>query len=103
MHYDLVTHGATVVVSPRERLDDSERAEFDGLLDRVLAMSPTLIVFDCTALTYLDSAGLALLLTLRERARHAGAEVVLRGPRGAVRDILTLARFGELFHIDDGI
>jgi len=102
VQYQVKTHGATVIVSLRDRLTDTDRAEFDTMIERVLAGAPTLIVLDCAGLTYLDSAGLALLLTLRERARQIAAEVVLREPRGAVRDMLTLARFDDLFHIDDG-
>lgn len=101
MEYDLATHGETAVVAPRDRLTDTDRAGFEAMLDQVLAARPTLIVFDCENLSYMDSAGLALLLTLRERARAAGAEVVLQRPRGAVRDMLTLARFDDLFQINE--
>lgn len=101
MEYDLTTQGETAVVAPRDRLTDMDRADFDGMMDRAFAARPTLIVFDCGNLSYMDSAGLALLLTLRERARVAGAEVVLQRPRGAVRDMLTLARFDDLFQINE--
>lgn len=101
MEYDLTTQGETAVVAPRERLTDTDRTDFDTMLDQVIAARPTLIVFDCANLSYMDSAGLALLLTLRERARAAGSEVVLQRPRGAVRDMLTLARFDDLFQINE--
>lgn len=101
MDYDLTLQGETALVAPRDRMTDTDRASFDTMMDRVFAARPTLIVFDCGHLSYLDSAGLALLLTLRERARAGGADVVLQRPRGAVRDMLTLARFDELFQIDE--
>jgi anti-anti-sigma factor len=101
VEYELTTQGETAVVAPRDRLTDTDRAEFDTMLDQVLAARPTLIVFDCGNLSYMDSAGLALLLNLRERARVAGADVVLQRPRGAVRDMLTLARFDDLFQINE--
>lgn len=55
------------------------------------------IVVDFSSTTYLDSAGLGLLLVLRDSARNAGKPVVLTRATGHVRKVLDTAHFGKLF------
>ncbi|KAA5607326.1 STAS domain-containing protein [Roseospira marina] len=99
MQYNITTEGTATVLHLSEQLVDADRAAFDTVLSRVLSSRPPRVIVDFSGLHYMDSAGLGLLLTLRERARAAGAEVVLRNPTGAVRDMLQLARFDTLFSV----
>jgi anti-sigma B factor antagonist len=46
------------------------------------------LVLELRELVFLDSSGLAALLELRSRARHAGWHVEVRGARGRVRELL---------------
>jgi len=55
---------------------------------------------DLAGAEYLDSSALGMLLLLREHAGGDGARVRLRGCRPAVRRILEIANFHELFQID---
>ncbi|MDK9724403.1 MAG: STAS domain-containing protein [Sterolibacteriaceae bacterium MAG5] len=55
------------------------------------------IVVDFTSTAYLDSAGLGLLLVLRDSARNAGKPVVLSRATGHVKKVLETAHFGKLF------
>lgn len=55
------------------------------------------IVVDFSATDYLDSAGLGMLLVLRDSARNAGKPVVLTRATGHVRKVLETAHFGKLF------
>jgi len=99
VQYNITTENSATVLHLSEQLVDSDRAAFDTVLSRALSGRPTRVVVDFAGLSYMDSAGLGLLLTLRERARAAGADVVLRNPVGAVRDMLQLARFDTLFTV----
>jgi anti-anti-sigma factor len=55
---------------------------------------------DFTAVEYVDSAALGMLLMLREKVEKLGKRVVLAGCQGGVRQLLDNAHFGRLFEID---
>jgi anti-anti-sigma factor len=55
---------------------------------------------DFSAVEYLDSAALGMLLMLREKAEKLDRKVVLAGCQGSVRQLLDIAHFGRLFEIE---
>jgi anti-anti-sigma regulatory factor len=51
---------------------------------------------------YIDSAGLGLLLLVRQAATKGSATTVLRlSAEGQVRKLMDAARFGQMFTIED--
>lgn len=102
VQYDISSEGVATVLHLSEQLVDADRAAFDTVLTRSLSGQSRRVIVDFSKLTYMDSAGLGFLLTLRERARTAGVAIVLRNPVGSVRDMLQLARFDTLFTIETG-
>ena len=50
---------------------------------------------------YMDSAGLGMLIQLREFAGGDDASILLIGLNETVRTILTVANFGRLFEIEE--
>jgi stage II sporulation protein AA (anti-sigma F factor antagonist) len=59
------------------------------------------VTLDLAGTTFMDSAGVNLLLRAHvARGRRAGA-VVLRSPSEAVRTTLTMAGIADVFRIDD--
>ena len=57
------------------------------------------VVVDLSRSDYLDSAGLGMLIQLREHLGGAEASVALRGVNETIRTILDVANFGRLFRI----
>lgn len=55
------------------------------------------IVVDFTGTDYMDSAGLGMLLVLRDSARGAGKSIVLARATGHVKRTLEIANFSKLF------
>lgn len=55
------------------------------------------IVLDLSAVEYMDSSALGMLLLLKEKARVVGKNVVLRGAQGFVRELLASMKFESLF------
>nr|WP_241004096.1 STAS domain-containing protein [Magnetospirillum aberrantis] len=86
----------------RDQLTFADREVFDNVIDKLLARQRRVVAVDLSALDYMDSAGLGMLLTLRDRAERVGADVVLRRPRSEVRELLVLACFDTLFKIEHG-
>ncbi len=59
----------------------------------------TRITVDLSAADYIDSAGLGMLIRLREHAGGTADAVTLSGANPTVRKILEVANFGRLFRI----
>lgn len=59
----------------------------------------TRCVVDLSRAAYLDSAGLGMLLRLREHAGNRSDAVTLHGANDTIRTILDVANFGRLFRI----
>jgi anti-sigma B factor antagonist len=82
----------------RGELDITDRAELSSRLAAVVPDGPWLIV-DLTNLAYMDCSSLGVLLGARERARLAGGDVLLAGPRGAVARVLLLTGRHRVFPV----
>ena len=57
------------------------------------------VVVDCSAVTFMDSIGLAFLIRLAAGARRRSRSVSLRDPDDSVLDVLHLTGSTSLFHI----
>lgn len=102
MKYEIIDEDAGPALMLRDQLTFADREVFDTVIDKLLARQRRRVTVDLSALDYMDSAGLGMLLTLRDRAERAGAEAVLRRPRSEVRELLVLACFDTLFTIEHG-
>jgi len=60
----------------------------------------TRITVDLSRTNYMDSAGLGMLIQMREHAGDANADIRLTGINETLRTILNVANFGRLFKID---
>lgn len=54
------------------------------------------VVLDLADITFIDSTGLALLLSASQAARENGATLMLRHPSMAVRRLIALTGVGEM-------
>lgn len=69
--------------------------DFNELLKR----EPRTWVVDFSAVEYVDSSALGMLLLLRERVRGDSGRVQLRGLHGQPRDVLLMAKFDRMFTV----
>lgn len=92
-----------------ENLENSVLVTLSGSLDtdaamqaesQLLAIEPTDITLDCTAMDYIASSGLRLFLQLVKKARSAGKKVTLRGVQSSVMEILKVTHFDQMFTIE---
>lgn len=100
MKYEITDDEAGPTLMLRDQLTFADREVFDAVIDKLLARRRSRMTVDLSALDYMDSAGLGMLLTLRDRAERAGADVLLRRPKSEVRELLVLACFDTLFTIE---
>ena len=81
------------------RLTIRDRKSVDRLSNDLTSSDRQQVVIDLSKLDYIDSAGLGILLSLREGAVGRGKRISIAGAANSVREILDIACFGSLFEI----
>lgn len=105
MYLDLSTHqlGDRAVVTVGGEVDLETASQLgDHALDALRDVSPHLVL-DLTGVTFMDSTGLKVLLTISRRAELAGGSFVVVGPTRAVAKILSLTGLDQTFRIVDSV
>ena len=93
-----------VVVAPHERIDAFSAPALRERLETLSGEGVTQFVIDLAEVPFLDSAGLAALVSLLKRARAAGGDVKLVWPREeAAKRIFRLTRFDQVFEMGDSV
>lgn len=78
--------------------EEAFQDEMTDLLEQ--AHSP--VIVDLAAVTFMDSSGLRVLVSGKERGRGLGIDVVLRAPSPRVLRVLQIAGIDQAFEIQDG-
>lgn len=92
-----------LVVTPQGRIDAFTAPE---LRQRLTALCDTGVnfVLDLSPVPFIDSAGMAVLVSLLKKARSMGGDVKLVWPEAdAARRIFTLTRFDRVFDFAEDI
>ncbi|SMD12225.1 STAS domain-containing protein [Sporomusa malonica] len=71
----------------------------DELLE-VIDRGATDIRFDLSKLSYIDSSGLGVLVTVHKRTVEKNGKLVLTGVQGMVAEILKRTRLDKVLHIE---
>ena len=87
------------VMSVSGRLDSVTSGALDTEVKNRIAAGQTRLVLDLSALDYISSAGLRVMLALAKRARDQKGRVALFGMNDSVRQVFELAGFVALFTI----
>ncbi len=88
----------TVVITPQQRIDAFNAPDLRAALDQQLERGVNRFVLDLSAVPFLDSAGMAVLVRLLKRAREHGGDVRLVWPNEeAARRIIKLTKFDRVF------
>jgi anti-anti-sigma factor len=77
-----------------------DHAAFKTMATRLLAKQGKPIVIDLARLEFIDSAGLGMLLIVRDETDKAGRSLVLRGPCGQVKRMFDVTKFDTLFTVE---
>ena len=87
-----------VVVAPQGRVDAFNALDLRRQLEYLLDDGVSRFVLDLSAVPFLDSAGMAVLVSLLKQARTRGGDVKLVGPTAeAAQRILRLTKFDRVF------
>lgn len=88
----------TVTVAIADRLDAFNAPAVRAQLDELMAGGVKRFVIDLSQTPFMDSAGMAVLVSLLRRCRQAGGDVKLVWPKfEPVRRVLQLTQFDRIF------
>ena len=93
--------GAAAVVRIGGDVTSASDAELTGAFGQALDGGARAVVLDFTAMDYMNSGGIGLLVTLLVRAQRAGARLLATGLSAHYREILSLTRLDEAIEIHD--
>jgi len=93
-----------VVVNPQGRFDAFSAPAAREQLDTLFGEGVVNFVINLSETLFMDSAGMAVLVSLLKRARQGGGDVKLIWPeKEAVRRTLRLTRFDRVFEMADTV
>jgi len=96
MNIDAKRDGATLVLRPEGRLDTTTSPLLQDALD---LDGVTELVFDFSALEYISSAGLRVLITAQKSMNAAGGTMEIRGANDTVRNVFDITGCSDIFAI----
>jgi anti-anti-sigma factor len=91
-----IDFGPNDVVVIAGRLDAAQSAAAQAFLDQVQGK----VTLDCSALEYISSAGLGVLLKTQKRLMAADGKLRLSGVSRHLRDIFEYSGFDQIFEIE---
>ena len=91
--------GDVVIVKLAGRLDSSTAQLAEEHLTRALADGTPRLAVDMSALQYISSAGLRVLLVVAKKVQQAKGKVVFFGLGSNVREVFAISGFDKIFAI----
>ena len=92
--------GRALVIAPEGRVDSVSSSELERLVVSRIDAGEKRLVLDLSAVEYISSAGLRVLLMAAKRLKEPPAGLVLCGMGPSVRTVLELAGFLPLFTVE---
>ena len=99
MDYNLTTEGDTQRAVLRGRFTFADNKDFREIVSSIRGNGCQRCVIDMSGLEFIDSAGLGMLLLVRDAATDGNVALTLRSPQGQVKKMLDIAKFGEILNI----
>lgn len=100
---DWEDHGGVAVLRLRGRLAGEAALEVAEAAAPLLRRGSARLVADLSGLSFLDSSGLGMLVSLRRRAQRRGGDLRLAAVPGSVAFLLQLARLHRVFACHESV
>ncbi len=92
---------SAAMVSLNGYLDAHTVAEFDRCTEALIGEGTSKLILDLQGLSYISSAGIGALMSLSQRLRKDGGDLVLLQPTPKVLKILDLLGFTRIFQLSE--
>lgn len=92
--------GNTINIALSGRLDTVTSGQLSRELDPVLQGGAVNLVFDFSALEYISSAGLRVLLAAQKKINALGTEMEITGANDTVKEVFDITGFSNIIRIN---
>lgn len=99
LELNIAESGEIQILSIVGRLDSSSSSKFENVALDLINSGKTKLVFDLSALEYISSAGLRVLLVVVKRVKPADGALVLCGVNAMINEVFDICGFTDLFKI----
>lgn len=99
MEITIQNNAEIVNVVMNGNLDTLAAEQVEPQIQQLETLATKPLVLDCTALDYISSSGLRLLLRLRKAANAAGNKITLLSVNDNVMEVLKVTHFDKMFVI----
>lgn len=100
---ELSTGSAAGEVRLSGELDLSTAPRLRAVLEHLLQAGHVHLTVDLARLTFLDCAGLSVLIAATEHHDTAGGRLTLRNPSPTSRRVLTVLELDDILHIEEAV
>lgn len=101
MDYGIENKDQEATVHLRGRLTFNDHAKLRSLIGEMARSTARRQILDLSALEFVDSAGIGMLLIAREEMANADKQLVLRKAVGQVKRVLTVAQLNKIVTVED--
>ena len=99
----MVGDGKAGLVTLEGEIDFSIVPEMREAIDEAIASGPERLLIDLSAVLFIASDGLGVLIVALRNADAAGRKMDLIKPQGHILDLLKTTQLTKLFHIHDNV
>ncbi len=99
MEYKIDIKEDTFEAKLSEKITFSDLDGFREVVKRMVESHSECNVVDLSDVEFIDSAGLGMLLLIRDEISKTSSNLTLKSPQGQVRRMFSVARFDQMFDI----
>ncbi|MEI7606476.1 MAG: STAS domain-containing protein [Rhodospirillaceae bacterium] len=99
MKYEIRKASSVTTISLKGRMCFSDHAEFRNVIAAFDQPPGGSVVFDMSALEFIDSSGLGMLIIARDEAKRRQQELVIEKVKPDVKRLMDMAKFDRHFTI----
>jgi anti-anti-sigma factor len=100
MDHNVTTSGENLELRLSGKFTFADNKSFTNILDDISQSSYKNVVIDLASVEFIDSAALGILLLTRDKCEKSSTALLLRNPRGQVKQMFDISRFNDLFRIE---
>ena len=99
MEYNITEKSGSAQVNMSGQFVFSDNPKFKAILEMAQARALQSLAIDFTNVSFIDSAGLGMLLLLRDICAEKNVSISLVGAHGQVAKVFDISKFGDLFNL----
>ncbi len=81
-------------------LDLETSANFKDILNKTIDEKMANIIFDCRELTFIDSTGLGIMISIYKRIKEHGHLVSIKNPKKNINKLLNITGLSAVFEVN---